>query len=332
MGIPIPEEWGGAGGDFLAYVLAIEEISRVSAAVSVILSVHTSLGTFPILNYGTEDQKTRFLRKLARGEILGAFALTEPNAGSDASRIQTTAATKADYYVLNGSKVFITSAGEADIYIVIAVTDKERGTRGISAFIVERDTPGVRFGPPERKLGLHASSTRQIFFEDAMVPRSNLLGREGEGFAIAMSLLDGGRIGIGAQALGIAQGALDTALGYSKERCQFGQPISSFQAIQFMLADMATQVEAARLLVYQAADLRNRALPHTRQASMAKMFASDVAMRVTTDAVQILGGYGYMQDFGVERMMRDAKATQIYEGTNQIQRLVIARNLLKESL
>lgn len=329
MGIPIPPEYGGAGADFLSYVIAIEEISRASASLGVILAVHTSVGTFPILYFGTEEQKQKYVPQLAQGKMLGAFALTEPNAGSDAAKIRTTARLEGDHYVLNGSKIFITNAGHADVYTVMAVTDKYAGTRGISAFIVEKDTPGLKIGPPEKKLGLHSSSTCQLFFEDAKVPRENLLGKEGQGFHIAMSLLDGGRIGIGAQAVGIAQAAFDAAREYTQQREQFGRQIAEFQAVQFMLADMATQIEAARLLVYQAAYRKEHGLDHSKQASMAKVFAADTAMKVAVDAVQLYGGYGYMQEYPVERYMRDAKATQIYEGTNQIQRLVIARQLLK---
>lgn len=329
MGLPIPEEWGGAGADFVSYVIALEEISRAWAALAVILAVHTSLGCFPLLYFGSEEQKKRFLQEMAGGRKLGAFALTEPEAGSDAAGIKTRARKVGDEYVLNGSKVFISNAGEADVYLTFAVTEPGKGPRGISAFLVENDTPGFRMGPPERKMGLHASATRQLFFEDARVPAENLLGREGEGFKIAMSLLDTGRIGVGAQALGIARAAFEAARDYAKVREQFGQPIATFQGIQFMLADMATQIEAAKLLVYQAAWLKERGLPHTKEASMAKMFASDAAMRITTDAVQVFGGYGYMEEYKVERLMREAKVTQIYEGTNQIQRLVIAREILR---
>jgi len=329
LGIPIPVEYGGAGGDFLSYVLAIEEISRASASLGVILAVHTSVGTFPILNFGTEEQKQKYVPGLARGEMLGAFAITEPNAGSDAAKIKTTARPDGNYYRLNGSKIFITNAGHAGVYTVLAVTDKSKGTKGISAFIVEKDTPGLKIGPPEKKLGLHSSSTCQVFFEDARVPKENLLGGEGRGFQIVMSLLDGGRIAIGAQAVGIARAAFDAARDYTKQREQFGKAIAEFQAVRFMLADMATQIEAARLLVYQAAYLKQNRLPHSKQASMAKMYAADTAMKVAVDAVQLFGGYGYMQEYPVERFMRDAKATQIYEGTNQIQRIVIARQLLK---
>ncbi|WP_366921693.1 acyl-CoA dehydrogenase [Metallumcola ferriviriculae] len=330
MGIPIPSEYGGAAMDFLSYVLAIEEISRASASLGVILAVHTSVGTFPILNFGSAEQKQKYIPRLASGEIIGAFALTEPNAGSDAAKIKTTAKLEGDHYRLNGSKIFITNAGHAGVYTVLAVTDKNMGVKGISAFIVEKDTVGLKIGPPEKKLGLHSSSTCQIFFEDALVPKGNLLGKEGQGFQIAMSLLDGGRIGIGAQAVGIARAACDAAKNYAGEREQFGQTISDFQAIQFMLADMATNIEAAKMLVYQAAYLKEINMPHSKQASMAKMFAADTAMKVAVDAVQVFGGYGYMQEYPVERFLRDAKATQIYEGTNQIQRIVIARQLLKQ--
>ena len=329
MGIPIPEEYGGSGADFLSYIIAIEEISKADASHGVILAVHTSVGTFPILYFGTEEQKRKYIPKLAAGEFIGAFALTEPNAGSDASGLATTAVKKGDHYVLNGGKRFITNGGYAEVYTVMAVTDRSKGSHGITAFLVDKDTPGFKIGKVEKKMGLNASSTTELIFEDAMVPAENLLGKEGEGFKVAMALLDGGRIGIGAQGLGIAQAALDAALGYAKERKQFGKAIGEFQAIQFMLADMATQIEAARLLVYQAANLRMQGLPYAKQACMAKMFATDTAMKVTTDAVQIFGGYGYCSEYPVERFMRDAKITQIYEGTNQIQRMVIARHLSK---
>ncbi len=329
MGIPIPEEYGGAGADFLSYIIAIEEIAKADAAHGVILAVHTSVGSFPILYFGTEEQKQKYLPKLASGEFIGAFALTEPNAGSDASGLVTTAVRKGDHYVLNGTKRFITNGGYADVYTVMASTDKSKGAKGITSFLVDKNTPGFRIGTLERKMGLNASSTTELIFEDAMVPVENILGSEGEGFKVAMSLLDGGRIGIGAQGVGIAQAALDAAVAYAKERKQFGKNIIDFQGIQFMLADMATQVEAARLLVYQAANLRMQGQPCGKQASMAKMFATDTAMKVTTDAVQIFGGYGYCKEYPVERYMRDAKITQIYEGTNQVQRIVIARHLSK---
>ncbi|GAX89562.1 acyl-CoA dehydrogenase [Effusibacillus lacus] len=330
MGIPIPEEWGGVGSDFISYMLAIEEISYASAALGVILAVHTSVGTMPILKFGNGEQKNRYLEKLATGQMLGAFALTEPGAGSDASRITTRAVKQGDSYVLNGSKIFITNGGEADLYITFAVTDSGKGPNGISAFIVEKDTPGFTVGKKEKKMGLNGSSTTALVFEDAKIPASQLLGEEGEGFQIAMSNLDGGRIGIAAQALGIARAAFDTTLAYVKQREQFGQPIADFQGVRFMLADMATKMEAARLLVYRAAQLRQQGLPCSKEASMAKYYAADTAMSVTTDAVQLHGGYGYMKEYPVERFMRDAKVTQIYEGTNQIQRIVVAKNLLKD--
>jgi len=329
MGIPIPEEYGGAGADFLSYILAIEEISRADASHGVILAVHTSVGTLPILYFGTEEQKRKYIPRLASGEMIGAFALTEPNAGSDAAGISTTAVRRGDNYVLNGTKRFITNGGYAGVFTVLAVTDKSKKAAGITAFLVDKGTPGFKIGKTERKMGLNASSTTELIFEEAMVPVENVLGKEGEGIKAALACLDGGRIGIGAQGLGIAQAALDAALGYAKDRKQFGKAIVDFQAIQFMLADMATQVEAARLLVYQAANLRMLGLPYAKQASMAKMYATDTAMKVSTDAVQIFGGYGYSSEYPVERYMRDAKVTQIYEGTNQIQRIVIAKNLVK---
>ncbi len=329
MGIPIPEEYGGAGADFLSYILAIEEIARGCASTAVILAVHTSVGTFPILYYGTEEQKQKYLPRLARGEIIGAFALTEANSGSDASSLVTTAERRGDHYVLNGSKRFITSAGHAGVYTVMASTDRSKGPHGVTSFLVDANTPGFVIGKKEEKMGLHGSATCELIFEDAIVPVENRLGEEGQGFKVAMSLLDGGRIGIGAQGLGIGQAAFEAALAYSQERVQFKQAIVNFQGIQFMLADMATQLEAARLLVYQAAAKRVAGLPYSKEASMAKMFATDTAMKVTTDAVQIFGGYGYTKEYKVERYMRDAKITQIYEGTNQIQRVVIAKHLRK---
>jgi len=327
MGIPIPEEYGGAGSDFLSYILAIEEIARGCASTAVILAVHTSIGTFPILYFGTEEQKRKYLPKLASGEYIGAFALTETHAGSDASSLQTTAVRRGDYYILNGTKRFITNAGYADVYLVMASIDLAQGPHGVTSFLVEKDTPGFIVGKRQEKMGLNGSTTCEVIFENAIVPAENILGAERQGFKVAMSLLDGGRIAIGAQALGIAQAALDEALAYSQNRVQFNQAIRNFQGIQFILADMATQIEAARLLVYQAASLRMAGLPYTKQASMAKMFASDTAVKVTTDAVQIFGGYGYCKEYKVERFMRDAKITQIYEGTNQIQRIVVAKHL-----
>jgi acyl-CoA dehydrogenase len=328
MGIPIPEEWGGAGADFISYILALEEISKVSATVGVILSVHTSVGTMPILTYGNEEQKKKYVPRLASGEYLGAFALTEPQAGSEASNLRTSARKAGDKYILNGNKIFITNSGEADVYVTFAVTDPDQGSKGISAFIVEKDTPGFRVGKKEKKMGLNGSNTCELIFEDAEVPAENLLGSEGQGYEVALSNLAGGRIGIAAQAIGIAQRAMQEALSYAKERKQFGRPIAKKQAIQFKLADMATQIEAARLLIYQAAEKRQKGKPCKKEASMAKMFASDTAMKVTTEAVQIFGGYGYTREYPVERLFRDAKITQIYEGTNEIQRIVIAGELL----
>ncbi|MCB8817415.1 acyl-CoA dehydrogenase [Desulfosporosinus shakirovi] len=327
MGIPIPEEYGGSGSDFLSYILAIEEIAKGCASTAVILAVHTSVGTFPILYFGTEEQKRKYLPNLASGKFIGAFALTEANAGSDASSLQTTAIRKDDHYILNGSKRFITNAGYADVYLVMASTDRGKGPHGVSSFLVDKDTLGFKVGKKEEKMGLNGSATCELIFEDAVVPAENLLGAEGQGFKVAMALLDGGRIGIGAQALGIAEVALEAALAYSQERVQFKQAIGNFQGIQFMLADMATQIEASKLLVYQAASLRMAGFPYSKQASMAKMFASDTAVKVTADAVQIFGGYGYCKEYKVERYMRDAKITQIYEGTNQIQRIVVAKHL-----
>lgn len=328
MGIPVPEKWGGAGADFLTYIIAIEEFSRACASTGVILAVHSSLGTFALLNYGSEEQKKKYVSKLASGELLGAYALTESSSGSDAGSLKTTAVIKNDEYILNGSKIFITSGGEADIYIVFATVDKEKGSKGITAFVVEKDSPGLVIGSKEKKMGLNASSTTELVFDECRVPVINRLGNEGDGFKIAMSLLDGGRIGIGAQALGIAQAALDESITYANTREQFGRSIGHFQAVSFKLADMATAIEASRLLVYQAADLKQRELPCGKEASMAKVFATDTAMNVTTEAVQIFGGYGYSREYPVERLMRDAKVTQIYEGTNQIQRLVISKHLL----
>ncbi|MCL6638174.1 MAG: acyl-CoA dehydrogenase [Firmicutes bacterium] len=324
MGVPIPEEYGGAGYDYLSYIITIEEISKACASTGVILAVHTSVGTFPILYFGTEEQKRKYIPKLASGEWIGAFALTEPNAGSDAASLSTSARLEGDYYIVNGTKIFISSGGQAGLYTTFVRTEK-----GITCLLVEKDTPGFSIGKIEEKMGLHADHTAELIFDNARVPRENLLGVEGEGFKVAMALLDGGRIGIAAQGLGIAQAALDAAVEHAKIRVQFKKPIAELQGIQFMLADMATQVEAARGLVYRAARMRDMGLPYSKEASMAKMYATDTAMKVTTDAVQIFGGYGYTKDYPVERYMRDAKVTQIYEGTNQIQRLVIAKNLLK---
>jgi acyl-CoA dehydrogenase len=328
MGIPIPEEYGGAGMDFTSYIIAINELSKVSATIGVILSVHTSVGTNPILYFGNEEQKKKYIPKLARGEYLGAFGLTEPSSGSDAASLKTRAVKQGDHYVLNGSKIFITNAGEADVYIVFASTEPDKGSYGISAFIVDKDTPGFSVGKKEKKMGLNGSNTCEIVFEDARVPAENLLGNEGEGFKIAMSNLDVGRIGIAAQSLGIAEAALDYATNYAKERKQFGKPIGANQGLGFKLADMATEVEAAKLLTYRAADLKTNNLPCGKEASMAKLFASETAMKSAIEAVQVFGGYGYTKEYPVERLFRDAKVCQIYEGTSEIQRIVLSKHLL----
>lgn len=330
LGIPISEEYGGSDMDFTSYIIAIHELSKVSATVGVILSVHTSVGTNPILYFGTEEQKQKYVPKLATGEYLGAFAITEPGAGSDAASIRTSAVKDGDHYVINGSKIFITNAGEADTYIVSAKTDPSAGVKGISVFIVEKDTPGFTVGKKEHKMGLHGSNTCELIFEDVRVPVSNLLGEEGEGFKILMSNLDVGRIGIAAQSLGIAEAALESAIGYAKERQQFGKPIGMQQGLGFKLADMATKVEAAKLLVYRAAALRQQGLPCGQEASMAKLFASRAAMEVATEAIQVFGGYGYTKDYPVERYFRDAKICEIYEGTSEIQRIVISKHLLRD--
>ncbi|OJE35053.1 acyl-CoA dehydrogenase [Bacillus tropicus] len=328
-GIPWPEEYGGIGSDYLAYVIAIEELSRVCASTGVTLSAHTSLAGWPIFKFGTEEQKQTFLRPMAEGRKIGAYGLTEPGSGSDAGGMKTIAKKDGDHYVLNGSKIFITNGGIADIYVVFALTDPESKQRGTSAFIVESDTPGFSVGKKESKLGIRSSPTTEIMFEDCRIPVENLLGEEGQGFKIAMQTLDGGRNGIAAQAVGIAQGALDASVAYARERHQFGKPIAAQQGIGFKLADMATDVEAARLLTYQAAWLESEGLPYGKESAMSKVFAGDAAMKVTTEAVQVFGGYGYTKDYPVERYMRDAKITQIYEGTQEIQRLVISRMLTK---
>ncbi|WP_242270071.1 acyl-CoA dehydrogenase AcdA [Bacillus cereus group sp. BfR-BA-01408] len=328
-GIPWPEEYGGIGSDYLAYVIAIEELSRVCASTGVTLSAHTSLAGWPIFKFGTEEQKQTFLRPMAEGKKIGAYGLTEPGSGSDAGGMKTIAKRDGDHYVLNGSKIFITNGGIADIYVVFALTDPESKQRGTSAFIVESDTPGFSVGKKESKLGIRSSPTTEIMFEDCRIPVENLLGEEGQGFKIAMQTLDGGRNGIAAQAVGIAQGALDASVEYARERHQFGKPIAVQQGIGFKLANMATDVEAARLLTYQAAWLESEGLPYGKESAMSKVFAGDAAMKVTTEAVQVFGGYGYTKDYPVERYMRDAKITQIYEGTQEIQRLVISRMLTK---
>ncbi|WP_163099585.1 acyl-CoA dehydrogenase [Peribacillus alkalitolerans] len=327
MGIPVPEAYGGAEMDFVSYIIAIHEISKVSATLGVILSVHTSVGTNPILYFGTEEQKQKYVPKLASGEYLGAFCLTEVSAGSDASSLKSKAVKSGDHYVINGSKVFITNGGEADVYIVFATTNPEAGAKGVSAFIVEKDTPGLVIGKDEHKMGLHGSRTVQLSFEDMKVPVENLLGQEGEGFKIAMANLDSGRIGIAAQSLGIAEGAMEHAIAYAKERKQFGKPIALQQGVGFKLADMATNIEAAKLLVYQAASLRSEGKACGKEASIAKLFASRTAVETSIEAVQVFGGYGYSKEYPVERYFRDAKITEIYEGTSEIQRIVINKYL-----
>ena len=329
MGIPFPTEFGGAGGDVLSYILAVEELSKVCATTGVILSAHTSLCASLINENGTHEQKEKYLRDLCTGNKIGAFGLTEPGAGTDAAGQQTTAVLDGDNYILNGSKIFITNGGVADTFIVFAMTDKSKGTKGISAFIVEKGFLGFSIGKKEDKLGIRASSTTELIFENCVVPKENLIGREGKGFGIAMKTLDGGRIGIAAQALGIAEGALDEAIKYMKERKQFGRPIAAFQGLQWMVAEMSTKIEAARFLVYKAAWLKENKQPYSIDAARAKLYAAEVAMDVTTKAVQLFGGYGYTKEYPVERMMRDAKITEIYEGTSEVQKMVISGSLLK---
>ncbi len=338
LGIPVPKEYGGQGCDILTYVMCVEELSKVCGTTGVIVSAHTSLCIDPILTYGTEEQKQKYIPDLASGRKIGAFGLTEPGAGTDAQGQQTKAVLDGDEWVLNGSKCFITNGKEADVYIVIAVTGKieKRGRmqKEISAFIVEKGTPGFTFGTKEKKMGIRGSSTYELIFTDCRIPRENLLGAKGKGFSIAMHTLDGGRIGIAAQALGLAEGALETTIAYVKERKQFGRSIAQFQNTQFQLADMATKVEAAKLLVYKAARKKDeyRTNPKTSysvEAAMAKLYAAEAAMEVTTKAVQLHGGYGYIREYDVERMMRDAKITEIYEGTSEVQRMVISSSLLK---
>ena len=328
-GIPWPEQYGGIGSDYLAYCIAVEELSRVCASTGVTLSAHTSLAGWPIYTFGTEEQKQKYLRPMAQGEKIGAYGLTEPSSGSDAGGMRTNARLVGDEYVINGSKIFITNGGIADIYVVFAVTDPE-SKKGTSAFIVESTHPGFSVGKKEQKMGIRSSPTTEIIFDNCRVPKENLLGKEGDGFKIAMMTLDGGRNGIAAQAVGIAQGALDAATDYAKERIQFGKPIAAQQGIGFKLAEMATSVEAARLLTYQAAWLESEGLPYGKESAMSKLFAGDTAMKVTTEAVQVFGGYGYTKDYPVERYMRDAKITQIYEGTQEIQKLVISRMITRD--
>jgi butyryl-CoA dehydrogenase len=329
MGIPFPVEYGGAGGDVLSYIIAVEELSKVCATTGVILSAHTSLCASLIKEHGTEEQKKKYLIPLAKGEKLGAFGLTEPNAGTDASGQQSNAVLDGDHYVLNGSKIFITNGGVADVFVVFAMTDRSKGTKGISGFIIEKGFKGFSIGKIEDKMGIRASSTAELIFEDCIVPKENLIGQEGKGFGIAMKTLDGGRIGIAAQALGIAEGALQEAVNYMSERKQFGKPLSKFQGLSWMVADLDTKIEAARYLVYKAAWNKDNGLPYTLDAARAKLYAAEVAMEATTKSVQLFGGYGYTKDYPVERMMRDAKITEIYEGTSEVQRMVISGHVLK---
>ena len=329
MGIPFSREYGGAGADYLSYILAVEELSKKCGTTGVVLSAHTSLGTWPIEHFGTEEQKNKYLPDLCTGKKLAAFGLTEPNAGTDAAGQQTTAVKDGDDYILNGTKIFITNAGEADVYVIFAMTDKTKGTHGISAFIVEKGMPGFTVGQHEKKLGICGSATSELIFNNVRLSKDHLLGQEGKGFKIAMMTLDGGRIGIAAQALGIAQGAIDETVPYVKARKQFGRSIAKFQNTQFQLADMQVKTDAARWLVYDAAMKKEKGLPYSVEAAKAKLFAAEVAMEVTTKAIQLMGGYGYTRDYPVERMFRDAKITEIYEGTSEVQRMVISGAMLK---
>jgi len=329
MGVAVPDEYGGAGMDYICYAVALEEICAACANCGVIMSANNSLACGPVLAHGTEEQKKKFLAPMASGEKIGCFGLTEPGAGSDAGAQKTSAVLDGAEWVLNGNKIFITNGTHADIAIVFAMTDKEKGSRGISAFIVEKGTPGFSVGSAEKKLGINASGTAELVFEDCRIPKDNLLGEEGRGFKIALQTLDGGRIGIGAQAVGIARGAMEQSIRYALEREQFGQPIAKFQAIQWMLADMATEIDAARMLTYRAAYLQSTKQPYSKEAAMAKLFASEMSNRATNKAIQIHGGYGYSREYPVERNFRDAKITEIYEGTSEIQRIVIASHLLR---
>ena len=330
LGLPIPEEYGGAGADTMSYAIAVEEIGRACGSTGLSYAAHVSLGTTPFYLFGSEDQKRKYLPKLASGEWLGAWALTEPGAGSDAAGQKTTAILEGDEYVINGSKTFITNALHAHSFIIMAMTDKSKGNRGISAFAVDKGTPGLRIAKTENKMGMRGSPTSQIVFEDCRIPKENIIGEQGEGFIQALKTLDGGRISIASLALGIAQAAFDSALKYSVEREQFNSSISSFQSIQNHLANMAMEINAARLMVYQTAWLKDNKIPYTKESAMCKLYASEVSSRVTNLAIQVHGGYGYIKEFPVERYLRDAKLTEIGEGTSEIQRLVIARNLIKE--
>ncbi|WP_026884183.1 acyl-CoA dehydrogenase [Clostridium akagii] len=329
MGIPFSKELGGAGGDVLSYIIAVEELSKVCGTTGVILSAHTSLCASLINEFGTQDQKEKYLVPLAKGEKLGAFGLTEPNAGTDAAGQQTVAVLNGDHYVINGSKIFITNGGVADTFVIFAMTDKSKGTRGITGFIIEKGFKGFSIGKVEDKLGIRASSTTELIFEDMIVPVENMIGKEGKGFVVAMKTLDGGRIGVAAQALGIAEGAFNEAKVYMKERKQFGRSLDKFQGLSWMMAEMEVSIESAKLLVYKAAWKKDQKLPYTVDAARAKLHAANVAMDVTTKAVQLFGGYGYTKDYPVERMMRDAKITEIYEGTSEVQKMVISGNIFR---
>ena len=330
LGVPFPTEYGGAGGDHISYAITVEELSRKCASTGVICSAHTSLCCWPIFAWGTEEQKRKYLPDLLAGKTLGAFGLTEPNAGTDASGQQTRAEDKGDHWLLNGAKVFITNGGYADVFVVMAMTDKSKGNHGISSFIVEKGDEGFSIGKTEDKMGICASSTTELIFQNCKIPKDRLLGEEGQGFKVAMSTLDGGRIGIASQALGIAQGAFDVTVEYMNARKQFGKKLSQFQALQFEMADLKTRIEAARLLVYRAADMKDKHMAYGEAAAMAKLYAAETAMAVTTKCVQYHGGYGYTKDYPVERMMRDAKITEIYEGTSEVQRMVIAGKTFKK--
>ena len=330
LGVPFPTEYGGAGADHISYAITVEELSRVCASTGVICSAHTSLCCWPIFNWGNEEQKKKYLPDLLSGKKLGAFGLTEPNAGTDASGQQTRAEDMGDYWLLNGAKVFITNGGYAETFVVMAMTDKTKGNHGISAFIVEKGDEGFSIGKTEDKMGICASSTTELIFQNCKIPKDRLLADVGQGFKVAMSTLDGGRIGIASQALGIAQGALDVTVEYMKARKQFGKKLSQMQALQFTVAELATQIEAARLLVYRAADMKDKHMNYGEAAAMAKLYAAETAMAVTTKCVQYHGGYGYTKDYPVERMMRDAKITEIYEGTSEVQRMVIAGKTFKK--
>lgn len=329
LGVPFPKEYGGSGGDQLSYAITVEELSRVCASTGVICSAHTSLCCWPIYNWGNEEQKRKYLPDLLSGKKLGAFGLTEPGAGTDAAGQQTKAVDMGDHWLINGSKVFITNGGYAETFIVMAMTDKSKGTKGISAFIIEKEDEGFSIGKTEDKMGICASSTTELIMVNCKIPKDRILGNVGDGFKVAMSTLDGGRIGIASQALGIAQGALDVTVEYMKARKQFGKKLSQMQALQFEIADMKTRIEASRLLIYKAADMKERHLPYGPYSAMAKLFAAETAMYVTTKAVQLHGGYGYTKDYPVERMMRDAKITEIYEGTSEVQKIVIAASVFK---